>query len=244
MWLGFVAASIYVLIDPGIEEIRYVGWTSKTLEIRLRAHLNSRRNTHKDAWLRKLEREGLQVRISLVQQVPTDQGPQAECYWISYFRSIGCNLTNLTEGGEGTFGYQFSEESRAKMRESWTKRRDRPRTRKSPTKETREKLRQATLRQFESQVARDAVSKVHKGKEISPEHKSKLSTSTKKRWVEWRAAGGVTSEETKAKISAARSGKPVSNETKEKISASTRGRPKSEEHKAKIAASHRARKTK
>lgn len=232
--------TIYALIDPRSEEIRYVGQTSKEPKDRLLWHTyRSNRNCHKDRWVRQLRRANLAPRMIIVQRVPKSCWKEAERYWIKFFRERGCPLTNSTDGGDGLAGYRASAETRAKMRAAWT-RRARPLKRRPHTEETREKLRQATLKQFENPEARAAVGEVHKGKQISAEHRAIVSAATTKRWTEWRASGAKTSEETRAKISAAKTGKPLSEEHKAKLSANTKGRPKSEEHKAKIAASLRA----
>lgn len=201
---------IYVLIDPVTEEIRYVGWTSKTLRARLGAHRRDKHHCHRVHWINNLRNNGLVPRIALVQTVPNEQWTQAECYWIAFFRGLGCPLTNGTSGGEGMLGHHHSEG-------------------------TRLKLRQATLRQFEDPAAREAVSRVHKGKTISADHRAIVALATTRRWAQWRELGLKVSPETSAKIRAARTGKPVSEETKEKIRMSSR-QPKSPEHRAKLKA--------
>jgi hypothetical protein len=87
-----------------------------------------------------------------------------------------------------------------------------------------------------SEESKRKLSKSLKGKTKSEEHRAKMSAAQtgKKR--------GPHSEETKAKISAAKKGKkgkPLSEETKAKISAAIKGRTLSEEHKAKISASEK-----
>ena len=235
--------TIYVLIDPRTEEIRYVGRTSKKPEERLFGHIyRSNRGCHKDRWIRQLRRAGLVPRMVVIQRVPLLCWREAERYWIGHFNSIGCPLTNSAEGGEGTPGCITSEKTRARMRAAWVIRRTRPTTPRRPhTEETKERLRQATLKQFEDPKAREAVSKVHTGKQISAEHRAIVSAAATKRWAEWRATGTKTSDETRAKISAARTGKPLSDEHKAALSTSLKGQPKSEGHKAKISASLRAR---
>ena len=93
--------AIYVLIDPRTEEIRYVGKTSRQLELRLRGH---RRVFD---W---------NPRIELVQEVPDDFWQEAERYWITYFRAIGCPLANVNSGGGGVaIGYRQSKEHSARI---------------------------------------------------------------------------------------------------------------------------------
>ena len=210
-------ARIYVLSDPRTGEIRYVGWTSKPLESRLRQHVRERSSCHRVWWIRSLQREGLSPTIQLLQTVPDSDWNQAEVYWISFFRSLGYRLVNGTDGGQGKLGYRASEA-------------------------TKEKLSQATKKRFENPAAREAISQVHSGKTISSEHRAKVSEATRLRWARWRAEGGVTSDETREKISRARKGVALSEEHRAKIKAYQKGRPKSAEHRAKISQAHQARK--
>lgn len=92
---------VYVLIDPCDNEIRYVGLTKASLSHRLQGHMQaarSGRQSHVATWLRKLDRMGLRPVITLVQEVQ-DDGLDAEEYWISYFKSVGCQLTNTFSRG-------------------------------------------------------------------------------------------------------------------------------------------------
>jgi hypothetical protein len=169
--------------------------------------------------------------MRILQEVSSDFAPSAEKYWISYFLKIGCRLTNLTEGGEGTVGYHHTQESRRKMSIARGGRNFRAGTKHTP--ETIEKLRAATKRQFENPEARADVSRVHRGKVISPENRIVISEANKRRWEEWRASGSKMPPEFGAKVRASKIGKHLSEECKAKISATTRGVPKSPESKAK-----------
>lgn len=106
---------IYILIDPRDNEIRYVGKTIQSLSDRLCGHRSEARRGEKNwrsNWVRQLLRLGYDPRIVLVQEVPRSDWNAAENYWIGYYRSIGCRLTNGTEGGED--GPVFTPEVRAK----------------------------------------------------------------------------------------------------------------------------------
>ena len=166
-----------------------------------------------------------------LQEVDTDFGPLAEKYWISYFLSIGCKLTNLTKGGEGTVGYVHTQEARKRM--SLAKNGRNFRTGTKHTQETRDKLSSITRQQFEDPEARAAVSRVHKGKDISSEHRAIVGAASKRRWEEWRAKGLTLPQESRDKIRAAKVGRSLTKEHRDKISASTKGVPKSPEAKSK-----------
>ncbi len=47
-----------------------------------------------------------------------EQASQKEQEKIGVLRGVGCDLVNLTDGGEGSLGRKISDETRAKMRES------------------------------------------------------------------------------------------------------------------------------
>lgn len=134
---------IYTLAHPITNEIRYVGLTKKTLEERLRGHLKCRDNTHRAHWINSIKNLGMEPKIELIEEVPNNQGNEAEIFWISMFKSWNFRLVNLTDGGEtsttkniarnktwceniskGKRGsnFKYSEESKRKMSESAKKR--------------------------------------------------------------------------------------------------------------------------
>ncbi len=108
---------IYALCGNGI--IRYIGKTTRSLNIRLTAHLSDvriGRPDHKCNWIRSLLREGKLPNIQLIGEVEGD-GSAEEIAWIKYFRDEGVALVNSTDGGDGmSFGYVPSQESREKVR--------------------------------------------------------------------------------------------------------------------------------
>lgn len=97
---------VYVLCDPMTDEIRYVGLTTKSLECRLKGHLkwarSGRGKTHNTRWMMSLLTAGSSPQIFLIEEHHDLQELKtAEQFWIAYFRSIGCQLTNMNDGGEG-----------------------------------------------------------------------------------------------------------------------------------------------
>lgn len=101
--------SIYALIDPDAEAIRYVGRTTTSLAKRLRGHIWAATGKHKQRpcafWISTLLRGGRQPAIRLL-QVGTDinGSGQAEIDWIAKLKSEGIHLLNATEGGDGVNG--------------------------------------------------------------------------------------------------------------------------------------------
>lgn len=109
---------IYGLTDPRNMELRYVGFTSKDLNLRLNGHISdaSRYENHRTHWLQSLMKEGLRPDIFVLQETDEQNWKEDEQWNIQYWRSIGSRLTNSNVGGEGNL--HPSEETRNKMSKS------------------------------------------------------------------------------------------------------------------------------
>jgi group I intron endonuclease len=114
--------TIYKLIDPNTNQIRYIGLTFNDLKLRLKSHLSEPGKSHKNYWIRKLKKEGFKPLIESVEEnISTyEEACQREIYYIDYFKSLGCDLTNMSTGGDKN--KKMSEESRKKMSDSQKKR--------------------------------------------------------------------------------------------------------------------------
>lgn len=104
---------IYVLLDPVLGTVRYVGLTKLTLEKRLTLHLRQAKNAkhlnwHRLNWIRSLEKTPIIKQIDSANT--TEDLKEKEIWWIRFFRKKGCKLTNGTDGGE-TVGYGATEAS-------------------------------------------------------------------------------------------------------------------------------------
>jgi hypothetical protein len=93
---------IYILIDPIDNTIRYVGKTNNPKE-RFKAHTNIARdnNTHKRNWINKLRKCGCKPEIEIIDEVQLSEWKYWERFWVAYYRFIGCDLVNYTNGGDG-----------------------------------------------------------------------------------------------------------------------------------------------
>jgi hypothetical protein len=172
-------AWIYTLSDPRNGEVRYVGVTTRSLAERLRGHISDTgRQDYKSRWIRSLLKVGVSPVMTEIEIVPIESHGEAERRWITTYRAQGARLTNATDGGPGTLGRIASPE-------------------------TRERIRQAALERMKDPVRRQAVSRVHKGKTIPANTRKAVSEATTKRWADWRAAGSITSDETRGKLSKA-----------------------------------------
>lgn len=103
--------------------------TSKSLKYRLRKHLDNalytKHNKHLCNWILKILKSDNLPIIEEIETCNTENWQDREKYHIS----IGENLLNSTDGGEGTFGFKHSEESKMKMKLSL-------KDRKFPSRET------------------------------------------------------------------------------------------------------------
>jgi len=98
---------IYVLRDPETKDIRYVG-KSNNPKRRLYNHLRKYKDvgTHKRNWIDSLKDKPI---LEIIKEVPKSEWQTYEKYYIEYYLSIGCNLVNWGDGGEGlTYGNQTS----------------------------------------------------------------------------------------------------------------------------------------
>lgn len=94
------------------DNIRYVGVTSTTLEIRLNRHRNlkNKGNARRFKWIKSVIESGFEIIISDWQF--------SEIYWIAQFKAWGFDLVNSTEGGEGSIEYKHTEETKRKISEN------------------------------------------------------------------------------------------------------------------------------
>jgi len=101
-------------------EYRYVGQTTKSLSRRTGQHLSVARSGRKTPfydWLRKTAREEYEVVV--LERVVTSRGDLglAEIGWITLYRELGDRLLNLSDGGLGPIGVEWSAEQREAARQ-------------------------------------------------------------------------------------------------------------------------------
>ncbi|MBU8540834.1 NUMOD3 domain-containing DNA-binding protein [Falsiroseomonas tokyonensis] len=201
---------IYVLTDPRDGAVRYVGKTIKTLSARLSGHVSlalvRKAKTHTANWIRALNAEGLRPKIAEVDRCCCAGWADLECAWIARYRAEGANLTNTTAGGAGDPAR--SPEVRAKFAAIARAR--------SP--ETRALLSAASKRRPPHSIeARKKMSEA--ARSIAPEVRKRVGQM---------AVGKRHSDETKAKMSAAKQGKAVSAEARANMSEAQRRRVRTE----------------
>lgn len=115
--LPFKPAYIYVLKDPESGAVRYVGVTTARPARRFSGHLhhaNVGRRNRLYIWFRHVLRRGLMPQMHVIETIPAGPGwADAEQRWIKHFRAAGAVLTNMTDGGDGTFCLVMTASHRA-----------------------------------------------------------------------------------------------------------------------------------
>ena len=114
--------SVYALKHPRTGQACYVGWTSRTLKTRMKAHIQQavttrrkERGNAKNRWVLSLLNMGLKPEMVLLESGTGDGWKQAEPKWIAIYRQQNSNLLNRSDGGEGNPGYVFTAEVRKKI---------------------------------------------------------------------------------------------------------------------------------
>lgn len=116
---------IYAHNCPITGRARYIG-KSKAPRRRLKDHLlRARENTsHQANWIRSLSARGLRPVLEILDEVPETEWQFWEREWIRLYKSLGFDLTNSTDGGEGVdsgekhpnFGKPMPEKQRGMRR--------------------------------------------------------------------------------------------------------------------------------
>jgi group I intron endonuclease len=204
---------IYTLSDPRTGEVRYVGKSVDPTK-RLEKHISDAKQKLKNSYVQNWIRSLVNIGIIPVQEVIEKCGEdwvERETFWIAHYRALpNAQMTNVTDGGEGTCGHIHSEETRAKMSAAHKGKNNHNYGKKLST-ETRAK-----------------ISAAHKGKKFSDETLAKISSANK---------GKKRSDETRAKISAVQKGKKLSAKTRAKLSAAHKN--PSAETRAKLSAAQK-----
>lgn len=118
---NMIKVKIYVLKDPRNDKIRYVGKTIRKLDDRLYYHICQQGKSHKHNWIKQLLDLKLRPIIELLDEVDANEWEYWEQFWISVFKFAGFDLTNQTDGGEGTHGLIRTKEHTEKITSSLKK---------------------------------------------------------------------------------------------------------------------------
>ena len=91
---------IYGLVDKSKNELKYIG-KSINPQSRYRKHLqdSNKKISYKDKWIYSLLENKNKPELLIIDEVNEDNWVFWEKHYISYYKSIGCKLTNISEGG-------------------------------------------------------------------------------------------------------------------------------------------------
>lgn len=115
---------IYALSDPNTNKVMYVGKTKQRLSKRLYSHCRKSRRgkTDKEKWILSLKVNGQLPICTKIDDVDDSIWKEREIYWISYYKSINPELTNISNGGQGcTGGRRYEDIERRKTVYQYTK---------------------------------------------------------------------------------------------------------------------------
>ena len=99
--------SIYALVDPRTEAVRYVG-RSDNLELRYKRHCLYPSPSRKGQWVKELRVEGLRPQLRVLEEVAREVAEAREVHWITVFLQEGANLTNGFRSSVGKFTVKSS----------------------------------------------------------------------------------------------------------------------------------------
>lgn len=206
---------IYALSDPADGEIRYVGFTSKTVKRRLIEHISEAKEgklSHRFNWIRSVLSAGRKPVVQILEIVDKDSWAEKERHWIRTLRGEGKKLVNATDGGDGSLN--LAEDVRRRISEKVSAGLIGNQRRKgvAHTEEDKRKISDGVK---SSEAYKKGINAL-RGKSRAP-----------------------MAEETKRKISASKVGKkrkPATDEARRNIAAAQNGRRHSEETKAKMSA--------
>ena len=218
---------IYALSDPADGEIRYVGFTSKTVKHRLIEHISEAKEgkaSHRLNWIRSVLSDGRKPVAQILETVDEDSWAEKERHWIKTLREQGKKLVNATDGGEGTLNLAEDVRRRISEKVSAGLIGNQRRKGKQHTAEDKEKI-SAGVRASDLHKAASERKKGIKTGPISEQTKIKMSEAKKGKkrkpfddqWLENMAKaqiGRKHSEETKTKMSAWQEGRKLPESTK------------------------------
>ena len=228
---------VIYLATNKINNKKYVGKSYSSMEERKADHLYSAKTGSRFVFHNAIRKYGwINFEWDVVEEnVPDDKLNELEIDSIKWFGSKVPHGYNMTDGGEGTLGWEPTEESRAKMREKATGRKH--------TNETKKALAEISSNREQTQQAKDKVRKFHTGRKRSQETVKRLSEAQERlnRWRDWESCSSqetrklpCSPEATARKRSEAMTGHPVSVETRAKIGAKKKGQRHTQEAKDKV----------
>lgn len=94
---------IYALVDPDTAEVRYIGKSIRAVK-RYSDHLVDKGSTRKCRWIAKLFQQNKQPILIILDDISDESvvdWQSSERFWIKFYKDLGHDLCNHTDGGEG-----------------------------------------------------------------------------------------------------------------------------------------------
>lgn len=204
-----------------VDQKKYVGWTSKSMEERWNEHVYTSSKGYNNYFQNAIRAHGVENWRHEVLEICDSMinVKLRETFWIKEQRSYHLEHGyNLTFGGDGVCGHTFkhSEETKRLISERTKAALVGKVLGHSHSTETRKKISEGRLRGKKhepmSQETREKISNALKGRKASEESKKKMSE------AQMGKHSISHSEETKAKISKSHKGRKFTEEHKQKIS--------------------------
>lgn len=150
----------------------YIGQTVESLAKRISCHLCQK--TYFGNALRKYGVESFD--ILQIDSADSKQSLNAkEINWIAFYKSKAPNGYNLTDGGEGNFGFKHSEEFKSMIRERFKGR--------FVSEDVRKKIREANKNFRHSEEAKKKIGEANSRRIVSLETRIKQHENTKNYWL-------------------------------------------------------------
>ena len=113
--------TIYALIDPRDNAVRYIGITERLVHQRLQEHLtNVDGNLKKSAWISELRQLGMSPVVRSLEQVE-DRAEALKCesHWIQHYHKLETPLTNIQGNPSVTRSHRLLDRISTKNTEEW-----------------------------------------------------------------------------------------------------------------------------
>jgi len=111
-------AVVYAIVDPVSNQIRYIGQTvnfSKRKSGHCRTAITHRSKARVYIWLRSLYNKSIEPEFLILEECSVEMLDELEIFYMNYFKMLGCNLVNTTEGGKSRRGFTHSKETKEKL---------------------------------------------------------------------------------------------------------------------------------
>lgn len=165
---------VYVHMKGTDDSVFYVGKGCK--------YRSTSKNGRSEYWRRIVEKHGLVVEI-VKNNMTFEEANAYEVYLIAKLKQEGCNLCNLTNGGEGRTGYIVKDETKLAIskKNKGKKRSDETKAKMQGNKNAlgAKRSKETRAKMSDSKKGRNNLF----GRPVSEETRKKLSESRKKAWV-------------------------------------------------------------